>query len=152
MVSTELINNICLVLITGVLTIVASITTQIVINRQKRSDFLKEKEWGPLLSLSSALTDLWLHAFNATGPFNKEKVDDNMIIICFEEMKKAEAYIMLTGKKKIIGSFWILYQSMQCISEHYLDNSYKSLIQMHYETIKTEAMTVVKNISSFLRS
>ncbi len=151
MVSTELMDSIYLVVITGALTIAASVTTQLVINRQKRSDFLKEKEWNTLLRLSDIITDLWIHVFNGTRPLVKEGVDNNCIINCFEEMSNAQAYIMMTGKRNIIESYWLLYESMQYVTEHYQNKAYESVIKMQYDEIKNEALVLVKSIAQFFK-
>ena len=143
-------NDILLIFVTASATIVASVVTQILMGRQKRNNFLKQKSWGPLLQLVTSLSKIGNHLDKALNPWDKTTVNLGIVHECFQEMVAAQPYVYMTGRNEIIKSFTTLYLTLDFIESQSSQSNWDLNVKNRFNELPGHSMSLIKSISFFM--
>lgn len=148
----ENIDSIVLVIITGTMTILASLLTQIVVNRQKRNDYLKEKTWDNLLQLVESISQTQdrfkiLYEEHERSDYYLPCIEDNL-----EVMKTSQPYIYMTGKRSLITAFSDLHETISGLQAHLDNECYNQDYNNYVAKLLPQCDAVVQEVSEFMRS
>ena len=146
-----------LVLMTGAMTILASVLAQVMINRQKRNDFLKEKSWDKFQVLVDSLSSLSIYVDKALDSFDylngeKKEVDVSQVFESFAVMKEAQSYVYMTGRNSLIRAYNELYDLLDSIEKYYDKDGWELNLRMRYQKITPLSINLIKEISRFMGS
>lgn len=146
-----------LVLITGAITILASVLVQVMVNRQKRNDFLKEKSWDQFQALVDSLSSLSIYVDKALDPFDyldgeKKEVDVSRVFKCFTVLKEAQSYAYMTGRGSLIKAYNELYDLLDSIEKYHDRDGWELNVRMRYQKITPLSINLIKEISRFMGS
>jgi len=144
--------NVILPIITAGAAIVSSVLTQWMVNRQKRSDFLKEKEWEGLFNIVHDVSEVSIMIDKANDPWDKTDIDYGAVTKCFDSLKENQPYVYMTGKKKLRQSFEKLYSAMEYIDAHKCDVGFETSCRMRVKNLAPLLSDLVKQISQFMGS
>ena len=153
----EGIDSSILVLMTGAMTILASVLAQVMINRQKRNDFLKEKSWDKFQVLVDSLSSLSIYVDKALDSFDylngeKKEVDVSQVFESFAVMKEAQSYVYMTGRNSLIRAYNELYDLLDSIEKYYDKDGWELNLRMRYQKITPLSINLIKEISRFMGS
>ena len=146
-----------LVLMTGAMTILASVLAQVMINRQKRNDFLKEKSWDKFQVLVDSLSSLSIYVDKALDSFDylngeKKEVDVSQVFESFAVMKEAQSYVYMTGRNSLIRAYNELYDLLDSIEKYYDKDGWELNLRMRYQKITPLSINLIKEMSRFMGS
>ena len=153
----EGIDSSILVLMTGAMTILASVLAQVMINRQKRNDFLKEKSWDKFQVLVDSLSSLSIYVDKALDSFDylngeKKEVDVSQVFESFAVMKEAQSYVYMTGRNSLIRAYNELYDLLDSIEKYYDKDGWELNLRMRYQKITPLSINLIKEMSRFMGS
>ena len=148
----EITESVVLVLITASATIMASVAAQMVVNKQKRNDYLKEKCWDGLHGLVESLSEVGNHLDNALNPWDDTKVDFELLHRSFESMLRAQSYVYMTGRKDLITNYVQLYENLEFIEKHSSNKTWEVNVRMRYNQLPSKAVAMIMSISRFMSS
>ena len=150
-------STVLIALTASAITALATVFVQIIINRQKRNDFLKEKSWDRLQALVESLSTLSIYIDNVMDPSNrfhsqKNDIDFALIMSHFEVMKQSQSYVYMTGSAALIKAFNHLYVTFQFIEKYHDKDGWELNVRMKYEQLPPQSVLLIKRISKFMRS
>lgn len=143
-------NDVLLVLVTASSTITASVVAQILVGRQKRSNFFKKKSWDQLLQLVTSLSKLSNHLHKVLKPWSRTNVNLEIVHECFQEMIVAQPYIYLTGRNDVVKAFLELYFTLEFIESHASQPSWSNNVKARYNKLPGQTVSLIRRISSFM--